>query len=144
MSTSSRSGEGAAFAKHAQQDTALAEARGDEDDASQASPPTAKGLTTLGRLLVFLLFPFVVGLLGLYLAYLETLSKPDRTISWDLDFVTPFLLALAMAVVLGVQTGGFTSKKVKPIVQWPKVKRVKRVVKKKANSSEQTAHKKDD
>lgn len=31
-----------------------------------------------------------------------------------------------MAVVLSVQTGGFSSDKVTPIVTWPKVKRVQR------------------
>lgn len=48
----------------------------------------------------------------------------------DQDFVVPFLLAVAMVVVIFIQTNGFSAKEMKPIVKWPKVKRVKKYVKK--------------
>jgi hypothetical protein len=115
-----------AFAKHAQEDGALA----DPTDATTDSVNTT-GLSMSGRFVVFVIFPVVVGTLGLYLGYLESLRKPERQISFDQDFVVPFLLALAMAAVLFFQTGGFTTKKVKPLIEWPKVRRVKKIVKKK-------------
>lgn len=115
-----------AFAKHAQQDQALRESNANEDASS-----TSSGLSMSGRIMVFLVFPITMGTVGLYLGYLESLRRPERKISFDQDFVMPFLLALAMAAVLFFQTGGFTSNKVKPLVAWPKVRRVKKIVKKK-------------
>jgi hypothetical protein len=81
------------------------------------------------RLLIFVLFPTLVGLLGLYMGYLESLRKEDRELNVDTDFVMPFLLALAFAVVIAFQTRGFQSREVEPLVKWPKVRR-KKVIRK--------------
>ena len=92
-------------------------------------PEPPKGLSTIGKFAVFLGFPITMGMLGLYMSYLETLRRPEKELSLDQDFVMPFLLALAMAVVIGIQTSNFTTSKVQPLVAWPKVKRVKRIKK---------------
>jgi len=114
-----------AFSKHAQEDTALAA------PAEEAGGGQKKGVTFLGKVFVFVIFPVTVGVIGLYTSYLETRRMPDKTLSFDRDFMVPFLLALAMSVVIGIQTGGFSSTKVKPLVAWPKVRKVKKIIKKK-------------
>jgi len=88
-----------------------------------------KGLTFIGKLGLFIGFPTCVGVLGLYMSYLETFRTEGHKLSIDRDFVMPFLLSLAMTVVIGLQTSGYKENKVKPLVPWPKVKRVKKVVK---------------
>ncbi|EEC49862.1 predicted protein [Phaeodactylum tricornutum CCAP 1055/1] len=113
-----------AFARHAQEDAALAATSPEEASNDDSGP----GLTWVGRVGIFLLFPTAVGVVGMYFAYLEKTNNPERILSFDQDFVMPFLLSLAMAIVIGFQTGGYTSRKVKPVLSWPKVKRVKRVV----------------
>ena len=128
------------FARHAQEDTALAST---QDDAVETPN---QGLTMFGKFFIFVIFPLCVGVLGLYMAFLETRRNPDKKLSFDQDFMLPFLLALAMAVVIGFQTGGFTSNKVKPLVAWPKVRRVKKIIRKKkgqAINEEESADKKD-
>ncbi|KAL7580050.1 hypothetical protein ACA910_005035 [Epithemia clementina (nom. ined.)] len=129
------------FARHAQEDTALASSQDAANNGNSHS-----GLTFIGKIFVFIVFPLTIGVLGLYIAYLETRRNPEKELSFDQDFMVPFLLALAMAVVIGFQTGGFSSNKVEPLVAWPKVRRVKKVIrKKKANSGElETSDKKDD
>jgi hypothetical protein len=62
------------------------------------------------------------------MAYLRTVSNPEKKIDFDNDFIFPFLLALTMVLVVGFQTGGYVSKKAKPLVAWPQVKRRKKVV----------------
>lgn len=81
--------------------------------------------------MVFVVFPLTAGTVGLYMGYLETVRDANKKISFDQDFIMPFLLALAMAVVLFIQTGGFSSNEVKPVVAWPKAKRVRKVIRKK-------------
>ena len=135
-----------AFAKHAEQDDAL---RQDDKDGGATGSDASSSMTMYGRFMVFLIFPVTCGVIGLYLGYLESTRRPERKISFDQDFVMPFLLALAMAVVLFFQTGGFTSNKVKPIVAWPKVRRVKKVIRKtkaqaEADKEDYTSNKKDD
>ena len=117
------------FARHAEEDTALASPN---ELVEETSP---LGLTTPGKLFIFIVFPLTIGVLGLYMAYLETRRNPDKKLSFDQDFMVPFLLALAMAIVIGFQTGGFTSSKVKPLVSWPKVRRVKKIIRKKKGQS---------
>jgi hypothetical protein len=102
------------------------------------------GISILGRVIVFLGFPMLVGMSGLYTAYLEAKRKPERKLSFDLDFVVPFLLALALSVLIGFQTNGFTTQEIKPIVSWPKVRRVKTIVKKKKGSAVKAATEDDD
>ncbi len=60
--------------------------------------------------------------------YFASLKDPQRTVDLDRDFIMPFLLGLAMVVVVGMQTNGFPTRETKPLVQWPKVKRVRKVV----------------
>lgn len=132
MSKNNNAEEPSAFARHAQQDEAL---RSDEN-ADAASDGASSGLSISGRIMVFLIFPVTCGTIGLYMGYLESLRKPERKISFDQDFVMPFLLAIAMVAVLFFQTGGFSSNKVKPIVAWPKVRRVKKIVRKKKGEAE--------
>lgn len=88
------------------------------------------GLTFLGKLGIFLGFPFLVGIMGLYLGYLSSLKDPERKMDLDKDFIMPFLLALAMVAIIGMQTNGYSTTEVKPLVKWPKVKRVKKFVRK--------------
>jgi hypothetical protein len=117
----------AAFAQHAAADSALAET------ANGVPPPTGarRGTTYVGRFVVFIVFPLATGLAGLYVAYLETIREPERRVRLERDFALPFLLALAMVAVIGFQTNNFTADKFQPLVQWPKVKRVKKYVHKK-------------
>jgi hypothetical protein len=114
-------------AQHAEADAALQKA--DETDTAPApSPASKKGLTFLGKLGIFFGFPLAMGTVGLYMAFLETRKDMARELSFDQDFVVPFLLALAMAVVIGFQTGGYSSSEVTPLIPWPKVKRVKKII----------------
>jgi len=136
--TTTSSSDETTFARHTQEDTAITQ-QADDDTENNTTP----GLTWLGRLAIFLVFPLLVGLLGLYMAFLETKKSPDRHLSFDQDFVLPFLLALAMAIVVGFQTGGFTSRKVKPLIAWPKVKRVKKIVHKRKDKADYSSAKKD-
>ena len=137
--TNRKSGEqssgGTVFDKHKQSDEASAHAQG------------GPGLTWIGRILIFLGFPTCVGFLGLYLAYLENRRKPEREMSFDVDFVVPFLLALTFIIVIGFQTRGFTSQKFEPLVQWPKVRKkkvIREVKKSELGTLAQEASKKDE
>jgi len=78
---------------------------------------------------IFVVFPTLMGFIGLYMGYLESIRKPERELDFDTDFVMPFLLALAFTIVVGFQTKGYTTNKVEPLVKWPKVRR-KKVIKK--------------
>lgn len=127
-----------AFEKHAKEDTALTPTQ--EETATSSS----RGATMLGKIFVFIIFPTTVGVIGLYTSYLETRRRVDKKLSFDQDFMVPFLLALAMAVVIGIQTGGFSSNKVKPLVAWPKVRRVKKIVKKKKGATEEEEEEEED
>ena len=120
--------DGQAYSGHAQQDAVLAQGRLSSDGAAT----NQRGLTLLGKVAIFLAFPLCMGLLGLYMAFLKTRRNPAKQLSIDQDFIMPFLLAMAMAVVVGFQTGGFKRNEVKPLVPWPKVRRVKKVVHKKS------------
>lgn len=81
-----------------------------------------------GRFLLFVGFPIAVGVLALYFSYLQTFKNADHEISLDQDFILPCFLGLAFIVVIGFQTGGFREKKLRPLVKWPKVRRVKKIV----------------
>ena len=115
------------FAKHAQQDKAIRQPDPSGDDNITTK---AGGLSLSGRIMAFVVFPVTVGTFGLYIGYLESVRKPEKTFSFDQDFVMPCLLALAMACVLFFQTGGLSTNEVKPLVAWPKVRRVKKIIKK--------------
>jgi hypothetical protein len=100
-----------------------------KDATSNENASDQQGMGWIAKILIFIGFPTLVGFLGLYLAYLETIRKPEREIDFDTDFVIPFLLALSMCVVIGFQTRGYKSKQIEPLVQWPKIRR-KKVIKK--------------
>jgi hypothetical protein len=115
------------FADHAADDAAIQEEEpATEEDIEEQ--PNNKGLTGFGRVVLFLVFPFLVGTSGLYAGYIRKMGDPSKKIDFDNDFVFPFLLALTMVLVIGFNTGGFTSKKAKPLVAWPKVRRRKKVI----------------
>lgn len=115
-----------------QQPTAFANIAADDAALQPEAPPApsrpSSGLTTFGRMSLFIAFPFLVGLAGLYVGYLRSFADPTRKIDLDSDFIFPFLLALTMVLVIGFQTSGFTTSDVKPVVVWPKVKRRKKVI----------------
>jgi hypothetical protein len=99
-----------------------------DDDGCRTSSGQA-GLTWIAKLAIFILFPFIVGLFGLYVSYLETFkTDKNHKLSFDQDFIFPFLLALALAIVVGFRTSNFRLKQLQPIVAWPKVQRVKKYV----------------
>ena len=85
-------------------------------------------MTFCGKLVIFLIFPLVVGMMGLWMAYLATLDDPTKKIRIEADFVFPFMLTLLLVLVVGYQTGGFTSSKPKPALQWPKVQKQRKVI----------------
>ena len=85
-------------------------------------------LSWKARIGIFLVFPLLVGCIGLYAGYLESTNKPDRELNFDTDFIMPFLLALTLVIVVGFQTKGYTKNQVEPLVKWPKVVRRKKVV----------------
>lgn len=99
------------------------------EDANEEATKSGPNMSWSGRFVIFVLFPTLVGLGGLYAGYLETLRNDEKELSVDNDFVMPFLLALAFAVVVAFQTRGFSTKKVEPLVKWPKVRK-KKVIRK--------------
>ena len=130
---------GTVFDKHAEVATS-----------KQTTNKQQQGLGWTSKILIFIGFPTLVGILGLYLAYIESIQKPEREINFDVDFVIPFLLALSMCIVIGFQTRGYKSKQIEPLVQWPKIRKkkvIKQVVKKSGEvdaASKDAADKKDD
>jgi hypothetical protein len=116
------------LAQHVQADPALQKPEETDTAAAAAAAANKKGLTFMGKLGIFFGFPLTAGMAGLYLAFLETKKEKDRELSFDQDFVVPFLLALAMAIIIGIQTGGYTATTITPLIPWPKVKRVKKII----------------
>lgn len=84
--------------------------------------------TTLSKFILFLLLPTVAGLIGLYAAYLGQYDDPNKKLAIEADFGLPFMLTLLLVVVIGFQTNGYSSSEVQPLVQWPKVKRTRKVI----------------
>eukprot|EP00934_Nitzschia_sp_Nitz4_P002437 Nitzschia sp. Nitz4//scaffold64_size103689//48728//49159//NITZ4_004435-RA/size103689-processed-gene-0.101-mRNA-1//-1//CDS//3329556127//2432//frame0 len=94
----------------------------------KGEPENLGKMTFFGRIVVFLVLPTIVGFVGLYLGYLETRNDSSRKLSFDQDFALPFALTLAMCIVIGFQTSGFSSKQAKPLVAWPKVKKRRKII----------------
>lgn len=103
------------FAEHRQAYNTAA----DEQDSNSGNLE----LSLTSRILLFFATPTLIGLLGLMMAYADR----DREINFDQDFVYPFLLGVLVVITIGFQTGGF-KKSPEPLVAWPKVKRVRKVV----------------
>ncbi|KAG7361642.1 hypothetical protein IV203_036743 [Nitzschia inconspicua] len=83
-------------------------------------------LTFWGKVTVFLVFPFCVGLFGLFSAFLEQRSESGRKMRIERDFALPFTMSLLLIVVVGFQTSQFTSNP-KPLVKWPKIRKERKV-----------------
>mmetsp|Transcript_12946 Transcript_12946/g.27490 ORF Transcript_12946/g.27490 Transcript_12946/m.27490 type:complete len:142 (+) Transcript_12946:232-657(+) len=115
----------AAFAKH--KPTAA-----DETNKNANEPDYGK-MSLGARFLIFVFVPCFTGVTGLGISYLESLKSPaegeeQHVVDFDRDFVTPFLLALALVVVLGFQTNGFSPGAArKSAFVWPKARTVQRV-----------------
>jgi hypothetical protein len=87
-----------------------------------------KGLTFLGKLSVYIGFPLTVGVSGLIFASIEHAQNPQsREIVVEKDFILPFLLALTLVIVLGIQSSNFSGRP-EPLIKWPKVRKVKKIV----------------
>jgi hypothetical protein len=110
-----------AFAQHVEQDTRLS--------ATEEELDTSPRMSLVGRILIFLAFPMFIGWAGLSVGYLRTVNDKSQQVDFDRDFVFPFLLALALVVVITIQTKGFTAS-MKPLVQWPKVRRKRKIIRK--------------
>mmetsp|Transcript_1739 Transcript_1739/g.4191 ORF Transcript_1739/g.4191 Transcript_1739/m.4191 type:complete len:154 (-) Transcript_1739:233-694(-) len=112
----------AAFAKHKAQ----------QESTRENEKKSAK-MSLMARFVLFLCLPTFMGMCGLGVSYLKTMrssygkdEKPHE-VSFDNDFVMPFLLSLALVVVLGMQTKGFTTSERKGAFQWPKARVVKKI-----------------
>mmetsp|Transcript_28242 Transcript_28242/g.76534 ORF Transcript_28242/g.76534 Transcript_28242/m.76534 type:complete len:114 (-) Transcript_28242:1397-1738(-) len=84
--------------------------------------------TTLGKVFIFLVLPTCAGIFGLYAAYLKQVKEPDRKLTIEADFGLPFMLTLLLVVIVGFQTGGYSTSEVKPLVRWPKVKKTRKII----------------
>lgn len=95
-------------------------------------------MSLLARFLIFAFIPSFTGLAGLGISYLQIIMQRRRgdseeevqKVNFDQDFVTPFLLALALVIVLGFQTNGFSmdaGEKRRGAFVWPKARTVERV-----------------
>jgi hypothetical protein len=109
------------YTKHTKEDPALTPPEPD------AEPEKRKGMSFFGRMIIFLVFPTIVGICGLYMGYIASRNDPNREMSFDVDFALPFTLAVVMAVVIGFQTRGYTGKP-EPLVLWPKVRKRRKII----------------
>lgn len=82
-------------------------------------------MSLAGRVGIFLVFPLVMGAVGLYFSHLEAQRKPEKVLSVARDFAVPFLLALAVVVVIGLRTEGYAQTNIDPLAPWSKVERVR-------------------
>lgn len=110
-----------AFAQHREQDATL---RNQEEAAARQS------MSFVARTLTYIGFPLLVGIAGLYVGYIQTLENPKTKVDFDRDFLVPFVLALALVVVISIQTKAFTKKEITPLIQRPTVRRKKKIIRK--------------
>ena len=115
------------FAKHANEDAALAAKRAGQDGTA-AAEARGKGLTTMGKISLFLGLPTLVGFAGLVMGYLAENQDPERKLSIEADFAMPFMLTLTLIIVIGLQTQGYTKDKAEPILKWPKAKKQRKII----------------
>jgi hypothetical protein len=109
------------FAEYVEEDTRLGTTEGE--------PGIRPRMNFVGRTLIFLAFPMLIGVAGLSVGYLRAVNDKSQKVDFDRDFIFPFLMALALVGVITVQTTGFTTS-MKPLVQWPKVRRTKKIIRK--------------
>jgi hypothetical protein len=110
------------YSQHTQQDAALAAPVVD-------TSLRTRSITLMGKVLLFLLFPLLMGLIGLCMGYMATSGEnATRELNFEQDFMLPFVLALAMGIIIGFQTRGFSTTKRTPFILWPKVKTQRKVV----------------
>mmetsp|Transcript_26076 Transcript_26076/g.40958 ORF Transcript_26076/g.40958 Transcript_26076/m.40958 type:complete len:156 (-) Transcript_26076:153-620(-) len=126
-----------AFSKHTEQQ--LQPPTSNNNDAPANTSGDFGQMSLTGRLLVFLLVPTSTGLIGLFSSFLQSTRPKENegdephTIDLDRDFVTPFLLGLALVIVVGFQTKGFTvaggmsGMERQFALQWPKARRVRKI-----------------
>jgi hypothetical protein len=126
MAASSQDKETAAFSQHQQQDAALQT----NPSRQQQQQQQDGGISFVAKMLLYLAFPLFCGSAGLYIGYIRTIQDKQSKMHFDTDFVIPFALALALVVVVSFQTKGFSNNKITPLVQWPKVKRKRKVIRK--------------
>lgn len=121
-----------AFASHAEEEAAR-RAAAEEDALLPKSVRSLQVGTFLGRIILYLLVPALTGVIGVLAGYLSRMRDAAesggqiKAIDLDRDFFFPFFLALAMVIVVGFQTRGFTTRDVKPVVAWPKVRKKRRI-----------------
>lgn len=116
------------FAKHANEDAALAARRAGQEGTAAAEAAGGKGLTTIGKIALFLGLPTFVGFAGLVMGYLASNQDPERKLSIEVDFAMPFMLTLTLVIVVGLQTQGYSKDKAEPILKWPKTKKQRKII----------------
>lgn len=114
------------------QSEAFAKHKAAENDTPKAS--RGAKMPWVGRFLIFVFVPTFTGITGLGVSYLQALrndqldeGEEPHEVDFDRDFVTPFLLAMALVIVLGFQTGGFRTRERKAAFAWPTARTVQRV-----------------
>mmetsp|Transcript_17487 Transcript_17487/g.36445 ORF Transcript_17487/g.36445 Transcript_17487/m.36445 type:complete len:174 (+) Transcript_17487:209-730(+) len=145
MSSSSTNESTSAFARHS-----LDEQNRQQQAASNANNSNGEStvhplgqMSLTARLMIFIFVPTFTGLMGLLVSYLETFHVPSpdekdqrgnpmkqHEVDFDRDFLNPFLLSMALVVVLGFQTRGYSTKERQYFLQWPKARKVKKITRK--------------
>eukprot|EP00986_Skeletonema_menzelii_P009522 scaffold4350_cov131-Skeletonema_menzelii.AAC.2 len=139
-----------AFSKHTEQQLQQQQSNDETNNNNAAAANNSSSgdfgqMSLKARVTIFILVPFCTGFIGLFSSFLQSTRPPatndndttkaaePHTIDFDRDFVTPFLLGLALVIVIGFQTGGFryaggmTPMERKFALSWPKARRVKKV-----------------
>ena len=115
-----------AFAKHSRDES---ERRQDKENIK------SKTMTFISRIVLFLILPGIVGGIGLGASYFQNKYPPEgvepELVDFDRDFIMPFIMTLIIVIIVGIRTRGFTTYRSNSLVQWPKLIKKKKVVKKK-------------
>lgn len=84
--------------------------------------------SSIGRLVIFIVFPLLIGCIALLTALAQKQRNPEYEINVDRDFFYPVTLGLALCIIVGFQTRGYATSKPEPLVAWPKVYKRKKIV----------------
>eukprot|EP00585_Thalassiosira_rotula_P013563 CAMPEP_0196131648 /NCGR_PEP_ID=MMETSP0910-20130528/1561_1 /TAXON_ID=49265 /ORGANISM="Thalassiosira rotula, Strain GSO102" /LENGTH=143 /DNA_ID=CAMNT_0041391131 /DNA_START=124 /DNA_END=555 /DNA_ORIENTATION=+ len=105
-----------------------------QNDNNSNNAASGAKMSLVARFLIFIFIPSFTGFTGLGVSYLQQTRPQEEgvkphVVDFDRDFVTPFLLAMALVVVLGFQTGGFSNgpNNRTAALSWPKTRKVQRV-----------------